>query len=463
MSSSPAQSTPLELPHGSCLWVGERQSEPWHPRVVEVSCADEAVRQASDGSLIILSLPAEEQDVALWLLRESGSTALNQILVCHESALSPYLADGIFDAGFRSRQSQFQERRAQMRLSHGKDPELKLLCWMWLSEGALRPHRIPARPELYDYPLLSAWGVEPAREAIALLQNLKQKGWIEPDKLWDRTRHCPQCDSGHLNYIDVCPKCTSLDIEHRSSLHCFNCGHVGAKDQFLRQGQLACPNCSTQLRHIGVDYDRPIENQGCNSCDHLFVEARVEAHCLHCASASVLDRLKVRNIHGFRLSAAGRTLVRQGALQDLFSLVPGERMSQGQFHWLVSWQNQLALRHGHTHSVLAIEMLNLEQFLQSEGETRGFARLDALLERLKGLIRVTDACSNYTDLGLLLFLPYTSVADVRVVVAKLREMEGLQEGASINLRLRAISLPAKEMGEDVANWLGPALAGAEQL
>ncbi|AZQ12127.1 hypothetical protein [Shewanella khirikhana] len=461
MSIATITSAPSELPHGHAIWIGPREPQPWHPWFSELSCADEASRQGNNSTMIVLALPAEEQDAALRLLRGNSATALSLIFVLHESALSPFLANGVFDSQFREHCTEHEQRLEQMRLAHGDDPEFKLLCWLWLTDSALAPHAVPSRPELYDYPLLRAWGMD-SQEVFAWLNSLKQKGWIEPKRLYNRTRYCPHCYSGHLNYIDVCPRCRSLDIEHRSSLHCFNCGHVGAKEDFLRSGNLGCPNCLTQLRHIGVDYDRPIENQGCNSCDHLFVEASVEAHCLHCSTPSGLDRLKVRNIHSFRLTPAGRALVRQGALQNLFQMVPGERMSQGQFLWLVNWQNQLAQRHGHHHSLMSIEMLNLDAFLKAEGETRGFARLDAMMERLKGLIRVTDACSNYTAQGLLLFLPYTEVSHVQVVADKLREMEELQEGSRIEVRLRALSLPA-ETGPAIDEWLAQALAGAPQL
>lgn len=443
------------------LWIGQRQPQSWHPDFTEVSGAQDAIRLFSPSAMLVLNLASAEQDAALKILRAHAATALSAIYIVNESTLSPFLANGQFDSNYGEHLMQYHTRLTQSRLRHGDDPEFRLLNWLWLSGLSLTAHAVPSQPELYHYPLLSAWGIK-AQESFAWLTNLKQKGWIAPQRLINRTRYCPRCDSGHLNYIDVCPRCRSLDIAHRSSLHCFNCGHVGPKDAFLGNGQLGCPNCLTQLRHIGVDYDRPIENQGCHSCDHSFVDAEVEAHCLHCDTASRLDNLKVRNIYGYELAPAGRTLVRQGELQNLFNLVPGERMGQGQFYWLIDWQNQLARRHGHQHAVLAIEMTNLDAFLKAEGETKGFARLDALLERLKGLIRVTDACSNYTAQGLLLFLPYTAIQQVRVVVAKLREIEGLQQGAQIDLRLRALALPA-QTGGDMALWLAEALADAELL
>ncbi|MCK5818845.1 MAG: hypothetical protein KAH18_06250 [Psychromonas sp.] len=36
---------------------------------------------------------------------------------------------------------------------------------------------------------------------------------------------------------------------------------------------LECLYCLQRLCHIGVDYDRPIENQHCNICDTIFIKA----------------------------------------------------------------------------------------------------------------------------------------------------------------------------------------------
>ena len=50
----------------------------------------------------------------------------------------------------------------------------------------------------------------------------------------------------------------------------------------MHSGTIVCPKCHTHLRHIGSDYDRPIENYRCQSCSQSFVEGDVQVRCAMC-------------------------------------------------------------------------------------------------------------------------------------------------------------------------------------
>ena len=117
------------------------------------------------------------------------------------------------------------------------------------------------------------------------LQQKQQENLLEAGELLDRLRQCPSCSSSRLNYVDVCPECHALDIVREPSLHCFVCGHVGPQQAFLKGDALVCPNCLSQLRHIGSDYDRPLENYRCRSCGAFFVDAEVDVRCIDCGQA----------------------------------------------------------------------------------------------------------------------------------------------------------------------------------
>ncbi len=378
-------------PTRNIIWIGTYQYQQWHPDFIVNKTIDDIAGNDIAPELIILSLGKAEQDSALKQIRSINSTSLSLIFVVSESTLSPYLANGIWDECSTEKRINYRIKKSQIKISDTDDLESKLLCYLWLHEDTwLEPCSEPSKPYLFSYPLLNTWGVSP-EDSFSWIKGAKQHGWIEEDKLINRVRYCPICRSGHLNYIDVCPKCHDMDIEDKTSLHCFNCGHVGGQDHFRKTTQLQCPNCLQNLRHIGVDYDRPIENQHCNSCDTLFVDALVKAECLDCHQYSHLDQLYVHKIYNYRLGAQGRLLIRQGRAKILFTLVSGEQMSSQQFYWLIDWQNKVAKRHNQVHSILSIQMHNIEEFLSAEGETKGLAQLDALQQRIQNLIRVTDA------------------------------------------------------------------------
>lgn len=426
------------------VWIGPCHQHPWHPEFETFNSVEALLEQGRTVELIVLSLQAEEQDKCLRALRKNDSTFLSHILVCHESALSPYLANGLWDAGYDECYQIYQLKKKQIKLDYHDDPRYKLLTYLWCHENTiLEPHSVPEKTYLYDYPLLRCFGINP-EESFAWLGELQKSQLIEKAELSNRLRFCPSCHSGHLNYIDVCPQCHSIDTELQSSLHCFNCGHVGAQASFRKLNTLSCPNCLQSLRHIGVDYDRPIENQHCNSCQTLFVDAVVEAKCLHCQVSSKLNDLHVRNVYSFKLAITGRTLVRQGRSLSWFALEPGEQMTSAQFYWLLDWQNKLAKRHHQTHSILSIQMLNVDEFLRAEGEAKGFAQLDALQDRLRSVIRVTDACSNYTRDGLLMLLPMTEMSQLNSIYKKLFDLKELQSTSKIEFSVKALTLPAED-------------------
>lgn len=461
MSEVSSHSHTVNLPHPYYLWIGQRDPLPWHPWFDSVNCAEDIAAAGKTPELIVLAVQSEEQDTLLQNLRRCALTSHCLILVLHESALSPYLANGVWSSSYKEKVQFYQARKQQLKLDYQDDVSHKLLAYLWLHDDILLPHALPAKAFLYQYPLLKAWGLT-AEDSFSWLTGVKQQGYLDENKLHNRVRFCPSCRSGHLNYIDVCPGCHSIDTEAQSCLHCFSCGHVGEQSTFRKLSTLSCPNCLQQLRHIGVDYDRPIENQHCNSCDTLFTDALVQAECLHCHSLTAVSDLQVRNVYSYKLATAGRTLLRQGRLHSLFSLTPGEQMPMAQFYWLIDWQNKLAKRHQQSHCILSVQILNLNPFLASVGESKGLAQLDALQERLRNVIRVTDACSNYSRDGLLMLLPMTNIKQIKPVHAKLLELQQKQAGTALELCIKVVSLPAN-IGDNVADWLTDELVKATPL
>ncbi|MGL5028432.1 MAG: hypothetical protein ACRC6P_21025, partial [Shewanella oncorhynchi] len=86
----------------------------------------------------------------------------------------------------------------------------------------------------------------------------------------------------------------------------------------------------------------------------------------------------------------------------------------------------------------------------------------ALQERLRSVIRVTDACSNYTQDGLLMLLPMTEIKQLKSIYNKLFDLKELQSSSKIELSVKAISLPAN-IGENVGEWLTDQLLQAKPM
>ena len=325
--------------------------------------------------------------------------------------------------------------------------ESRVLTWLWLREKAyVYALRDPEVPQHYRYPLLDALAGNEQVNPFVWLSLMVKQDWLEEGVLVDRIRLCSDCGSGRLNYIDVCAECHALDISRQPSLHCFTCGHVGPQESFLKDEVLLCPNCLSRLRHIGSDYDRPMENYRCRSCQAFFVDAEVQARCLDCGLSHTPDKLRVREVRDFRLAEAGRFRCRQEfgdrSVQHFgrLNLLGGK-----DFYELLSWQIQVARRYPQpAFSVVGLRFVNLAGTLARLGEHRGHAFIDSLADRLKETVRDTDRCSRSTEEFFWIMLPHTGgkgLERVKQRLSQVAELFSAPEVSDISLRVICITAP----------------------
>lgn len=204
------------------------------------------------------------------------------------------------DAVARAERSLAVRRSLRLALTDMRLEE-RVLYFLYVRDAMeLAPQCTLTHPMLYHYPVVDALA-QRGEDPGACLATLVRRKLLEPAQLVDRTRHCRTCGSAHIHYIDVCPHCSSLQIRKEASLHCFSCGHVAPESDFHHDGGLSCPQCSAALRHIGVDYDRPLTQYACGSCHHVFVETTTQARCLACRTSCAPSALDVREVASLRL------------------------------------------------------------------------------------------------------------------------------------------------------------------
>jgi len=420
--------------------------------------------------VVLLDLPGPAAGEAVSVMRRHPAYQFTLIYCCqNEDALCESLGDGPVpaDLGFedwrtwRARYLALGEGQIQLRF------ETRVLTWLWLRlPRQIRAVRNPQVPEHYEYPLLAAlYDGEPGSQ-LSLLQLMMQEGYITEQTLVDRLRLCVNCNSGRLNYIDVCPDCQSIAISRDPSLHCFVCGHVAAEDQFLKDGVLVCPNCRSRLRHIGSDYDRPMENYRCRSCRAFFVDADVQARCLDCGAAHDPDELRVYEVRHYRLTEAGQLRCREGFNTGMVASIGFNALgliSVGTFRYLLEWQMQILARYRTPEfGLLGLRFVNFHQALASMGEQRANLLVDNLVKRLVAELRTTDRCTRTNDECLWLLLPSTDKAGVNTVrqrILKLRDLFGETETNLIELRVVVVSAPDELLDRESAELLMARVAG----
>lgn len=358
----------------------------------------------------------------------------------------PQIADGAMEPASALKAC---ERMEQLRQSLQLDPQKlqfdeRLLYYLYLRE----PHDlVPVcdRNSKHLYRYLEAEALAPESEdAGSWIASLTRRDMLQPAKLLDRTRHCRTCSSAHMHYLDVCPQCHGMEIRASESVHCFTCGHVAPSEDFSMEGKLVCPKCQTRLRHVGVDYDRPLTKLACGTCHHTFIEAAVIVRCLDCGATAEADMLDVREVHTLRLSPNGRSALRAGQLQDSFAaLDTANYVVPNYFRLMLDWA--IVTQHRHKElkfSLVMIEFTNATEVIEAHGAARTFLILDELARRLRELMRNTDMSTRTSETLLWLFLPFSSGAGFAARVERLLEEVMPRSGAvSLRARIRHMETP----------------------
>lgn len=357
-------------------------------------------------------------------------------------------ADGQLPATAQALIERIEQWRSRARAMRGRNdnrgPDAMLLEYMWLRpDYVLEPLAQWQHARRYRYPALEALD-RSGSDPDTWLQRLDRAGLIEAAALRDRQRECDYCGSAHLSFIDVCPNCRGIEIEQHTALHCFTCGHIAPEQRFLRGDQRQCPECGTRLRHIGSDYDRPLETNLCSSCDHVFVEGEVEARCAVCRHSMPTTRLRQRRIQAWRLSSSGCLAAQgdgPGQAPPLFET--RQFLPYPHFVGSLEWSLKM-VRHGSaaTLAVAALRLQNLQQLNQTLGAGRSAELLEACAERLRESLADIDLATRADQETTFLLLPG---ADRKRLAALHRTMQ---------------QLTAQAMQE---NAIGPAWSLAEQM
>ncbi len=313
------------------------------------------------------------------------------------------------------------------------------------TETPLEPRRFWSNESFYTYPVLEAM-LGSVELVASRLSSMYDRKLVQRDQLVDRLRHCPSCNGVHLNFIDCCPNCSSINILQKSFLHCFTCGTVAPEDRYVEKGILQCPNCKTRLRHIGADYDRPLENYECQNCSHVFIDPDVQAHCMHCGTRTPPDKLISEQVFTYSLTDLGAQAAKSGTMEDVFALLDMvNNVSPSYFMNLVGWLMQIARRHPEEQfSIIGIKLKNLLELDAQFGKPVVVELLDALALRLRELVRSTDLATRTGQQMFWLLLPKTGRSNYQIVLNRVLELRNLAyrvEGVGLDFETVVFNAP----------------------
>lgn len=329
-------------------------------------------------------------------------------------------------------------------------PVGRLIKFLWLRpDFIIQSYRLWKEHRFYRYPLLETLSNDEL-DSFDWLRSLANAKILEPSALIDRQRECVNCRSSHLSFIDICPNCRAIDIEMQSSLHCFTCGCVDIQEKFIQNGILICPKCNTQLRHIGSDYDRPIENHVCKVCHQSFVEADVLVRCATCDKEMAPDDLVSNKIHSWKLSDKGRIIAARGNESDIGSSFDQLNfISRELFVHDLDWLLRSSRRYPDmAFSLFGIYFANLPELASLIGHTRLLQILESFAQQLRSILRIPDLATRSAENLLWLLLPHTNEVGLRGFQARIEtKLETMQQDSDHKLDVRFIGVSSSHMSE----------------
>ncbi|PIE57270.1 MAG: hypothetical protein CSA33_09260 [Desulfobulbus propionicus] len=318
--------------------------------------------------------------------------------------------------------------------------------------------------EVYRYPLADVL-LGDGESNLRQLESLRDRGLISQGRLIDRIRHCPHCNGCHLNFVDICPQCGSINILQQQFLHCFTCGHVTGEDGFITPAGLECPNCRTKLRHIGTDYDRALENYFCRDCRASFCETGVVARCHHCLQAAKPEELIPRNIYSFQLTEQGSIAARTGSLENVYAILDTlNNITPIYFNHFLDWALQLSKRYPEApFNLIGIRLSNILELTNTLGRQRLWELMDEFVTRIRNIVRNTDLTCRTTQQDLWLLLPRISENGCHTLqerILEIKELSWQPEGVGLEFSMVTCIIPEEVDEQEDAKLLIARLQGA---
>lgn len=273
-------------------------------------------------------------------------------------------------------------------------------------------------------PVRALFEVRPGEE-IKQLEYLAELGYLER-AFFDRIHLCV-CERHQfaINFREICPRCESSQIELVDRIHHFSCGYTGTETEYRDGIRYVCPKCATELRHIGVDYEKVATNYQCVPCGQVFTDPDVNCRCLACPRMFGVEQAQLQTLHVYRISPKGAVAAARGVIDadassarlldaDLFVY------SFSYFEERLAQEFAGALRYKRALSLVALSIDRLDEYEANHGRQEAALLLREFAGYAKESLRDSDAASVYDQTTLLLMLADTPAGGAAVVAERLR-------------------------------------------
>jgi hypothetical protein len=261
-------------------------------------------------------------------------------------------------------------------------------------------------------------------KVFEILELAEKEGLIKGE-FYDKTHYCNQCNHGALNYRSVCPKCSSSNSETQDIVHHFPCGNVGPISDYKNEfdDALNCPKCNKQLRHIGVDYDKPSVLHFCKKCDHKFQDFEVKAKCLQCEFDNSLEELLEKDIQRY-------TITNKGENAAIFGYVPSNQELQDVvgtvrydfFENMVKFEVERIRIIDCTSNIAMLYMYDAAELFSRVGKDRKAILIKEIVDEIKKFIRPYDLIAFKSSSLIVLTMNDVSIDNAALLLMEIVEL-----------------------------------------
>jgi len=257
-------------------------------------------------------------------------------------------------------------------------------------------------------------------------------------EFFDKILVCPFCFHHDINIRETSPADHSVDISVHDAFHHYRCGYVGTEDEFLQGIRYICPKCFQELKHIGVDYDRPGKVYVSNTSKEKFVEPVIYCQCRNCKKLFDANDAVRQDIYAFVVTDRALDVVAEGAFTEIS--LEQELIDQDVRVYNVGYfRNRLGEEVGRCKtfnrhlSIILMSIINFDSLLTGDGEAVTKRKLQELTLLLKQSLWGVDIPARYDKNDFITLLPEAERSRAESIVKALTNKmpDGLEVGFKI--------------------------------
>ena len=423
----------------SVTWLGDTSL---YPDIIN----PEVVNNVQGNNLVVL-LPdntIQEQEHQLAEYFSNGAKWMTPVLAfgevahCRADFHSFHFNEVNLSAGLQEI-SAVQERIEQLpHFVHDGDAlALSVLGLAYSRQTEIKASWMADSPQMHRYPLLC--GIDDPHQVLDMLVELELVVRLP----FERVNQCQFCHSSRLAVREECANCNSSFIDETPLVHHYSCGFLAPEPSFVSGRLLNCPKCRKELRHYGVDYDKPGSHFVCSLCHESSPDPEIGFICTDCGQRTSGENISSIDIFHYQLSNEGIRVLNRGVLPSTTISTVVQNLhahySVRKFLALSEHQYKMANRYKRLLGGLTIDISNISALEKTIGTQKLRKSFLLISEVISENLRDTDLLTSKDD-QIYIVLPETNPQNMPVLIERIKSEVSKTVNTKVSLSVESFSL-----------------------